>query len=111
MVCALLTSLRLPPAVADAIRAAVEEATAPTRWVAGARAALDGRFTDAADTWASMPLLPAEALARLRAAEALLEEGRRAEADEQLRRAVAFWRSVGATRYLRQVERMLPATA
>ncbi len=34
-----------------------------------------------------------ESLARLRAAEQLIAEGRRAEADEQLQRSLAFWRS------------------
>jgi hypothetical protein len=32
----------------------------------------------------------------------LVAESRRAEADEQLQRALAFWRSVGATRYIRE---------
>ena len=58
-----------------------------------------------------MPLRPVEALARVRAAKLLIAEGRRAEADEQLRRAIAFWRSVGATRYIRQAEKLLAATA
>ena len=48
--------------------------------------------------------LPGEAFARLWAAEKLLAEGRRAEADEQLERALAFWRSVGATRYVAEAE-------
>ena len=37
-------------------------------------------------------------------AEQLVAEGRHAEADAQLERALAFWRSVGATRYIRQAE-------
>ena len=46
--------------------------------------------------------LELEAIARLRARAQLVAEGRRAEADEQLQRALAFYRSVGATRYVRQ---------
>jgi hypothetical protein len=37
--------------------------------------------------------------------------GRRREADEQLRSALAFYRSVGATRYIRQGEALLAASA
>jgi hypothetical protein len=47
---------------------------------------------------------PHEAYARLRAAEQLAAEGRRAEADDQLARAVAFFREARATRWLRQAE-------
>jgi class 3 adenylate cyclase/tetratricopeptide (TPR) repeat protein len=56
--------------------------------------------------------LPAHAaFYRLRAAEALAREGRRAEADEQLRPALAFYRSVGATRYVREGEALMAASA
>ena len=51
------------------------------------------------------------AFADLRAAEQLVSEGRRAEADRHLQRGLAFWRSVGATRYVREGERLLAATA
>jgi hypothetical protein len=51
------------------------------------------------------------AFCRLRAAEAFVDEGRRAEADEQLRAAVAFYRGVGATRYVRESELLLAASA
>jgi hypothetical protein len=36
-----------------------------------------------------------------------LPRGRRAEADEQLQRSLVFWRSVGATRYIRKAEDLL----
>ena len=45
--------------------------------------------------------------ARLRAASALVAEGRRPKADEQLQAALAFYRSVGATRYIRRGEALL----
>jgi hypothetical protein len=51
------------------------------------------------------------AFLRLRAAEQLVHEGRRAEADDQLSRALAFYRSVGATRYIREGEALLAASA
>ena len=47
---------------------------------------------------------PDEAFARLRAAEAMAAAGRRPEADVQLERALAFYRSVGATVYVREAE-------
>jgi hypothetical protein len=54
---------------------------------------------------------PEEAYARLRAADALVRNGRRADADTQLQRALGFYRSVGATRFVREVEALLAATA
>jgi hypothetical protein len=47
----------------------------------------------------------------LRAAEGFVERGDRGRADEQGRRALAFFRSVGATRYVRDGERLLAASA
>jgi hypothetical protein len=52
-----------------------------------------------------------EAHDRLRLAEVLVQQSRRAEADTQLQRALAFYRSVGATRYIRQAEALLAASA
>ena len=40
-----------------------------------------------------------------------MAQGRRAEADEQLQQALAFYRSVGATRYVRECEALLAASA
>lgn len=53
----------------------------------------------------------AEADLRLRAAERLVAAGRRPEADVQLAKALAFYRSVRATRYVRKCEALLAATA
>jgi hypothetical protein len=52
-----------------------------------------------------------EAYTRLRAAERLVAEGRRAEADAQLQHALAFFRAVGATPYVREGEALLARTA
>src|SRR5436190_656656 len=68
-------------------------------------------FVGASDIYANMGVRPYEAFARLRAAEQLVREGRRVEADVQLAQALAFWRSVGATRYIREGEALLAATA
>ena len=65
----------------------------------------------AADVFSDSGALDDEALARLRAAEQLVAEGRRADADEQLQRSLAFWRSVGATRYIQEGEALLAHSA
>ena len=51
------------------------------------------------------------ATARLRAAKPLAAAGRRTDADEQLQAALAFFRSVGATRYVRDAEALLAAAS
>jgi tetratricopeptide (TPR) repeat protein len=88
--------------------AAVEKAyTAPSAWRRAAVALVSGDPLGAGQTYAEIGSRPDEAYARLRTAELLLREGRRAEADVELEQALAFWRSVGATRYIRQGEALL----
>jgi tetratricopeptide (TPR) repeat protein len=82
-----------------------------TRWSEASSAILDGDFGDGADIFGRMGARPHEALTRLRAAEAFVADGRRAEADAQLRKALAFWRSVRATRYVREGEALRAASA
>ena len=82
-----------------------------TPWLESARAISGGDFVRAADVLAGIGSRPDEAYARLRAAEALLVEGRRAGADEQLAPALEFFRSVRATRYLAHAERLLASSA
>ncbi|HSB40139.1 MAG TPA: AAA family ATPase, partial [Gaiellaceae bacterium] len=64
------------------------------RWFDAARAYAGGDPANAADLYAEIGSSPAEAWARLRAAEALED---RDDAEAQRRRALAFYRSVGAT--------------
>ena len=92
-------------------RATVERDPLHTVWVDAARAYLEGDLARTADLLAEIGHLSDEAYVRLRAAERLVGEGRRAEADEQLERALAFYRSVGATRYIQEAEALLAATA
>ncbi len=80
-------------------------------WNEVARAILEGDFEYAAERLDVIGAAPHAALARLRAAEALVEQGRFTEADAQAQKALAFWRSVGATRYVRQGEALLAASA
>jgi tetratricopeptide (TPR) repeat protein len=88
--------------------AAVER---PNRWLEGALAIATGHLERAADIYLEIGNLASEALCRLRAAKKLPAEGRRGEADAQLQQALAFWRSVGATRYIREGEKLLAASA
>jgi class 3 adenylate cyclase/tetratricopeptide (TPR) repeat protein len=81
----------------------------PNPWRAAAAAYVSGDFLDAAEQYAAIGVLPYEAYARLRGAETLIRAGRRAEADPELQRALAFWRSVGATAYVREGEALLAA--
>ena len=65
----------------------------------------------AAELYAQIGSQLDEADARLRAAERLAAAGRRGEADAQLEQALAFYRSVGATRYVGEGEALLAESA
>ncbi|MFO7572904.1 MAG: hypothetical protein R6W48_09955, partial [Gaiellaceae bacterium] len=80
-------------------------------WSEAALAVLDDELERAAELFAAAGSRPDEAYVRLRAAERLVAEGRRAEADEQLQLALTFWREVRATRYIRQAEALLAAAS
>jgi len=95
----------------DEVLEAVEHEPSDTPWLRAARAVAVGDFRGAAEIFAGMPAPAFEAFFRLRAAEQLAAEGRRAEADVQLRPALAFYRGVGATRYVREGEALLAASA
>ena len=82
-----------------------------TPWTRAGRAVLAGDLPGAADMLDEIGAATQAAFLRLRAAEQLVHEGRRAEADDQLSRALAFYRSVGATRYIREGEALLAASA
>jgi len=82
-----------------------------TPWTEEVRAYAQGDYAGAIEILRQTGSKPEEAEARLRAAEQLVGEGRRAEADEQLQRALGFYRSVGATAYVGECEALLAATA
>jgi class 3 adenylate cyclase/tetratricopeptide (TPR) repeat protein len=82
-----------------------------TPWIRAGREVLGGDLAAAADILGELGAATPEAFHRLRSAEQLLSEGRRAEADEQLHRALAFYRSVGATQHVREGEALLAASA
>jgi tetratricopeptide (TPR) repeat protein len=80
-------------------------------WVQAAKAFASGNLGQAAEICAAMGAVTEEARDRLWLAEALVKQNRRADADTQLQRALAFYRSVGATRYIREGEALLAASA
>ena len=79
-------------------------------WAEAARSYFARDFTGAADRYETIGSLTDEAEARLRAARHLSESGRPDEAAEQLERALSFYRSVEATRFVREGEALLAAT-
>jgi class 3 adenylate cyclase/tetratricopeptide (TPR) repeat protein len=91
---------------AEEVTAALERRTL-TKWSEAGIALAQGDLVRGADLLHQVGDAELEYAARLRAAHALVAEGRAAEADEQLQRALTFYRPVGATRYVRQAEELL----
>jgi len=82
---------------------------APTRRIEALRLVLAGRTVEAAEMYARIGGPSEEAVVRLLAAQQLVDAGRRAEADVQLQRALAFYRAVGATRVVAEAEALFAA--
>jgi tetratricopeptide (TPR) repeat protein len=87
-----------------------KQARLRTKWLESAEAIARGSFADAARSYATIGSLPDEAWARLRAAEELIGAERHGEAMNELESALAFFRQVGATRYIREAEGLLAPT-
>ncbi len=101
-----LASASLRIGLADELRDALRGQSA-TRWVETARTYAARDFVAVAEMLREIGSRPDEAEARRWAGEQLLAEGRRDEAEAQLQQALAFYRSVGATRYVRECEALL----
>jgi class 3 adenylate cyclase/tetratricopeptide (TPR) repeat protein len=82
----------------------------PGKWADAARLYFSGDFVGAANVYRDIGSATDEAEARLRAARALRDAGKRAEADAQLEEALAFYRGVRATLLVRRAEALLAAT-
>jgi tetratricopeptide (TPR) repeat protein len=95
----------------EALSELVAKVEVQTPWHDVMRAYLASDFVAASELLFEIGDEVEEAGARLRAAEHLVAAGRRTEADEQLQKALAFWRSVGATRYIREGEALLAAAS
>ena len=81
----------------------------PSKWADAARHYFAGDFGLAADVYGAAGSRTDEAEARLRSGGALLAAGRRAEGEAQMARALAFYREVGASYYIRRAEALLAA--
>jgi class 3 adenylate cyclase/tetratricopeptide (TPR) repeat protein len=79
-------------------------------WAEAGRLYLAGEFAQAADHYEAIGSLTDEAEARLRAARHLAESGGEGAGAGQLERALIFYRSVEATRFVREGEALLAAT-
>jgi hypothetical protein len=87
------------------------DAAPSTLWIEAGKAIALSNYAEAADTFAAIGSPTEEAFARLREAERLAAAGRRSEAETQLDRAVAFYRAVEATAFIREAEALLASTA
>jgi tetratricopeptide (TPR) repeat protein len=95
---------------ADAFRQAIARIKKPAPWIDAARAFAAGDFCAAATAYTQIGSRADAAYARLCAAKALIDSGRSVEADEPLQEALIFYRSVGATRCIREGEALLAAS-
>ncbi len=80
-------------------------------WAEGAMAFAAGDLRRAADITGEMGAVSEEAYDRLCLAESLMEQGRRTDADVELQRALAFYGTIGATRYIRRGEALRAVSA
>jgi ATP/maltotriose-dependent transcriptional regulator MalT len=90
------------------VAAVVDAPSSP--WLEAGVAVATGNFVEAAESYERIGARATEAWTRLLAAEALVAQGRRREADEQLGRTLAFYRAARATPYVRRGELLLAAT-
>ena len=87
------------------------QADVQTPWTKAALAIAEGDLTRAAEILEPTGARTFVVAVRLRAAQKAASEGRRAEAAEQLAPALAFYREVEATAYVREAEALLPAAS
>ncbi|MBD0338044.1 MAG: AAA family ATPase [Thermoleophilia bacterium] len=80
-------------------------------WRDACRATVERDYVAVAEILATIGEEPLQAEMRLLGARTLAAEGRLVEAERQLELARAFWRSVGATAYLREAEEVLAAAS
>ena len=97
--------------VEDYVRLAERESTEHRPWIEAASRFLHRDYRRAAETYAGIGSRVDEAYARLRLAAKLLGEGSTGEGNAELQHALAFYRSVGATRYIREAEALLAESA
>jgi tetratricopeptide (TPR) repeat protein len=95
----------------DELRETLNRVRKSGRWIEAAQTIAAGDFALAADQLKQIGSLPDEAAVRLLAAIELRAQGRHAESDAQLHPALSFYRSVKATKYIREGEALWAASA
>jgi class 3 adenylate cyclase/tetratricopeptide (TPR) repeat protein len=90
---------------------ALDRAGTTSRWVEAIRIGLEGDLGGMAEVLEEIGAISFAARARLAAVEGLLRRGNLADADVQARRALGFYREVGAGRYVREAEALLRVSA
>jgi hypothetical protein len=95
----------------DELEQALTKARAFTPWHEAARRAIRGDLVGAAEVYEQIGSVPDEAHARLRAAEAFVLEGRRAEADRQLSLARPIFVQLGAAAWSAEADALLAESA
>jgi tetratricopeptide (TPR) repeat protein len=83
------------------------DAAPPSGYTDAASAKLNRDFERAAEIYADLGFASVEADARLLAAELLIHAGRSGEGELELQKALAFYRSVGATLFIQRGEALL----
>jgi class 3 adenylate cyclase len=92
--------------LADEMRELVDAAP-PMSYTDAASAKLNQDFERAAEIYADLGFASVEADARLLAAELLISQGRSSDGELELQKALAFYRSVGATFFIKRAEDIL----
>jgi len=106
---ALLAQIAPELEIEEEVRAHIATAPAEDLWAPAVTAVLDGEHRRAAELYRELELPTFEAYARLLAAEALGRGGLYRESADELALALAFFRRVGAVRYVRRCEALLAA--
>jgi len=96
--------------IREDVRAILAQAP-ETAWKEAGIAGAEGDFIRAAEIFAAAGAVTIEAESRLSAANELIETGRRAEGEAELKKALAFYRSVGATFFIQRGEALLAKSA
>lgn len=93
----------------DELREAFEVIPVPPErpWLDASRLALEEEYRSAADVFADRGAPPRAAKLRLDAGRHLIEQGRQSEGEIELQKALEFYRSVGATHYIKVIEGQL----
>jgi class 3 adenylate cyclase/tetratricopeptide (TPR) repeat protein len=93
------------------LQSAIDEFGVAIPWLEVVTSLIRRDFGAAVERLELMGAVSAAAEARLWAGECLVEQGRHADASANLERAIAFWRSIGAARYLQRSESLLAAAS